>query len=84
MPFSGSVRPLTVSCRGLTNPLLAPWNRLEVVSKQVAPAPSGPDWKVLPSATLNRTGLLQSPEQGVACCGWQYCRQGSISFRQVV
>src|SRR5262245_2484466 len=64
--------------------LLSPWNRRDVVSKQVAPVPRLPDWKLLPSATLNRVGLLHRPEQGVACFGWQNDRHGSISSRQVV
>src|SRR5260370_39129735 len=82
LPRRGSAVALTVR-EPVSKRLLEPWNSLEVVSKQLGPVPKGPDWKVLPSATLNRTGLLQRPEQGVACCGWQYERHGSISLRHV-
>ena len=84
MPLSGSVLPLTVSDLGAAKLLLSPCNSVEVVSKQAAPVPRFPELKLLWLATLNRTGLLQRPEQGVACCGWQYERHGSISLRQVV
>src|SRR5260370_39556113 len=83
LPRRGSAVALTVR-EPVSKRLLEPWSSLEVVSKPLEPVPKGPDWKVLPSATLNRTGLLQRPEQGVACCGWQYERHGSISLRQVV
>ena len=83
MPLSGSVLPLTVSDLGATKLVLSPWNSVEVVSKQVAPVPRLPDMKLLWLAMLNVTGLLQRPEQGLACCGWQYERHGSISLRQV-
>src|ERR1700733_15490717 len=66
LPLSGSTLPLTVSCRGLTKLLPSPPAILDCVSKQVAPVPRLPDWKLLPSATVNSTGLLQRPEQGVA------------------
>src|SRR5215510_12475012 len=73
-----------VSDLPVTKLLFVPWNRRDVVSKQVAPVPRLPDWKLLPSATLNRVGLLHTPEQGVACFGWQNDRHCSSSSPQVV
>src|SRR5215471_6275689 len=71
LPLSGSTRPLTVSCLPAAKLLLSPWNRRDRVSKQVAPVPRLPDWKLLPSATLNTTGLLQRPPHGRSTCGAQ-------------
>ena len=66
LPFCGCTLPLTVSWLPLAKLLLSPPAILEVVSKQVAPVPRLPDWKLLPSATVKSIGLLQRPEQGVA------------------
>ena len=84
MPLSGSGLPLTVGVLGATKLLLLPRNSVDFVSKQTSPVPRFPELKWPLLETLKRTGLLQRPEQGVACCGWQYERHGSISLRQVV
>ena len=64
-PLDGWTLPLIVTWRPLAKPLVAPPAILEVVSKQAGPLPILPEWKVLPSATVNSVGL-QRPEQGVA------------------
>ena len=58
LPLSGSIRPLTVSVFPEAKLLLSPRNSREVVSKQVAPVPRFPDWKLLPSATVNRDRVV--------------------------
>ena len=84
MALSGSGLPLTVRILGATKLLLLPPNSVDFVSKQTSPVPRLPELKWWLSETLKRTGLLQRPEQGVACCGWQTDRHGSISPRQLV
>jgi len=66
LPLSGISFPLTVSCRGLTKLLLLPEKISDVVWWQVAPVPSGPDWKLPPSGTVKVIGLLQRPAHGSA------------------
>src|SRR5215470_7516903 len=74
LALSGCGLPLILSVLGATKLFSLPWNSVDCVSKQTSPVPRFPELKWLLLATLKRTGLLQRPEQGLACCGWHYVR----------
>src|SRR5215472_6797815 len=83
LALSGCGLPLILSVLGATKLFSLPWNSVDCVSKQTSPVPRFPELKWPLLETLKRTGLLQRPEQGLACCGWQRERHGSILMRQV-
>ena len=66
-PLHGCTSPFTVNWRPPAKLLQLPEASCEVVSKQAAPVPRAPDWKLAPSATVNWTGLLHNPEHGMGC-----------------